>query len=608
MTVNELRQKYLEFFKSKGHAEIPGASLIPENDPTVLFTTAGMHPLVPYLLGEKHPSGNKLVSIQKCIRTGDIDEVGDEWHLTFFEMLGNWSLGDYFKKEAIEWSWEFLTDKKWLGIDQRKLSVTVFGGDQKYPHIPKDDETAEIWKSIGMPENRIAYMPGGVLEREDNWWGPAGITGPCGPSSEMFYWQGKSEFPPPNSNPGNDKNNWLEIWNDVFLQYNKTADEKFEPLKQKSVDTGMGLERTIAALNGLSSVYETETLQPLIKKIIKMVSVPESQQDEFYQSNKKAIRVIADHVRAATFILGDYNGVTPSNLGRGYILRRLIRRAIRYGKLIGLDINKDFLTPLAATVIELHQATYPELAANKVKIDQELIAEQDKFKKTLDMGLKEFNKMIKNNKLSGEECFVLFSTYGFPLEMTRELAQEKGIVIDEKCFNQELQKHQELSRTAAAGMFKGGLADASEETKRLHTAAHLMLQALRQVLGDHVSQKGSNITAERLRFDFTQPAKMTPEQIQEVENIVNAQIQKQLSVHFEEMSVEEAKQVGAVGVFEHKYGERVKVYFVGDKGAYFSKEICGGPHVTNTKELGHFKITKEESVSAGVRRIKAVLE
>jgi alanyl-tRNA synthetase len=579
ITPKQLKEKYLSFFQSRGHTIIPSASLIPENDPTVLFTTAGMHPLVPYLLGEKHPGGKRLVDVQKCIRTDDIDEVGDDVHLTFFEMLGNWSLGDYWKKEAIEWSFEFLT--KELGIPVDKLAISCFAGDAD---APKDDESAKIWQSLGIPKNRIYF-----LGKKDNWWGPAGQTGPCGPDTEMFYWTGPGKGP--DLITGDNKEGWVEIWNDVFMQYNKTTDSKYVELKQKNVDTGMGLERTIAVLNGKNNVFDTELFVPIVKEIQKLAKTP----------NEKSIRIVADHLRSATFILGDEKGITPSNLDRGYVLRRLIRRAIRHGKMIG--ITSPFTFKVAKIIIEKYSADYPELKKNKDFIESQLTQEEEKFDQTLEKGLKQFEK-ISNKNISGQEAFILFSTYGFPLEITKELAQEKGIKVDEAGFNQEFTKHQDLSRTAMEGRFKGGLADNSELTAKMHTATHLMLAALRQVLGDHVLQKGSNITPERIRFDFSHDQKMTPEQIKQVEAIVNEQIKNNLPVICQEMDLDQAKKIGAMGVFDHKYGDKIKVYSAGE----FSQEICGGPHAKNTGELGHFKITKEESSSAGIRRIKAILE
>ena len=594
MQAKELRQKYLEFFKSKGHSVIPSASLIPENDPTVLFTTAGMHPLVPYLMGEKHPGGNRLTNIQKCIRTQDIEEVGDNRHDTFFEMLGNWSLGDYFKQEAIEMSYEFLTSENYLGINIKKLAVTVFVGDD---NAPKDEEAAMIWKSLGIPEDKIIF-----LGKKDNWWGPAGETGPCGPDTEMFYWAGKEEFPSKESNPGNDENNWVEIWNDVFMQYDKQVDGSFKPLEQKNVDTGMGLERVLMAMNNVDDVFQTDVFLPIIEKI-------ETLSDKKYANAKKEMRIVADHIRTAVMILGDERGMGPSNTGAGYILRRLIRRAVRYAKQIGIINN--FTGVIADEVINIYQNIYPEIKNNIQFIKDELEKEEIKFRETLEQGEKMFQKMSDDKNISGIEAFILFSTYGFPFELTQELAQEKGYEVNEKDFQTELKKHSELSKTASAGQFKGGLADASDETKKLHTTAHLMLEALRRVLGDHVQQKGSNITAERLRFDFSHADKMTGEQIEQVEEIVNKQIKANLPVSVQEMTLDEARKLGATGVFENKYGEKVKVYCIGPSaqgGSPFSREICGGPHVEHTGQLGEFKIQKEQSSSAGIRRIKAILK
>ncbi len=593
ITAHELRQKYIDFFKEKKHKQIASASLIPENDPTVLFTTAGMHPLVPFLMGEPHAQGTRLVDFQKCIRTGDIDEVGDAFHHTFFEMLGNWSLGDYFKKETIEWSFEFLTDEKWLGLPIEKLAVTCFEGDDD---APRDEESAEIWKSMGVSEDKIIFMP-----KSENWWGPAGETGPCGPDTEMFYYIGPDE-PGKDSNPGNDEENWVEIWNDVFMQYNKTSDGNYEPLVQKNVDTGMGLERTLAVMNGLSDNYRTELFWPVIQKIEELSGKRYGQSQEV----TLAMRVIADHIKASVMILGDEHAVAPSNVDQGYILRRLIRRAIRQSKQIGIE--KDFTVKIAQVVTKMMVETYPEIRENELSIYDELKKEEEKFRETLEKGEKEFKKMSKDKKIDGKEAFILFSTYGFPFEMTKEMAKEIGVEINEQEFLEEFKKHQKLSKTASVGKFKGGLADASEETKQLHTAAHLLLAALRKVLGDHVEQKGSNITPERLRFDFSHTEKMTDDQKTEVEKLVNEAIEKDYSVSYEEMSLDEAKELGAMGVFESKYGEKVKVYTVGEGKDIFSKEICGGPHVERTGGLGKFKIKKEQSSSAGVRRIKAVLE
>ncbi|OGN20039.1 MAG: alanine--tRNA ligase [Candidatus Yanofskybacteria bacterium RIFCSPLOWO2_02_FULL_45_10] len=589
MTSIEIREKFLNFFKAKGHTVIPSASLIPENDPSVLFTTAGMHPLVPFLLGEKHPGGQRLVNVQKCIRTGDIDEVGDSFHHTFFEMLGNWSLGDYFKKEAIEWSYEFLTSSEWLGLDKNRLAISVFAGDED---APLDQEAYDAWVDSGIPKERIAKLP-----KKNNWWGME--TGPCGPDSEMFYWVGPSASSGQVPEKFDDSDSlWVEIWNDVFMQFNKGNDNKLTPLAKPNVDTGMGLERTLAVVNGLDDNYRTELFWPIIQKIEELSGKKYGESEIVTRS----MRIIADHLRAAVFIIGDERGIAPSNVGQGYVLRRLLRRAIRHGNLLG--IKENFTTKLASVVIDNFELVYTEFNASWKRVVSELEKEEKKFRKTLEQGLREFSKL---KAVTGKDAFNLYQTYGFPIEMSQELAKESDLVVNEEEFKNEFQKHQDLSRTASAGMFKGGLADASTETVRLHTAAHLMLEALRRVLGDHIQQKGSNITAERLRFDFSHGEKVTPEQIAEVEKIVNEQIQKKLPVHFEELPLEEARAVGATGVFEHKYGDKVKVYFIGNSDNYYSKEICGGPHVSNTNELGQFKIIKEESVSAGVRRIKAVV-
>ncbi len=594
MTIEELRTAYIKFFVSKNHRQINGKSLIPENDPTVLFTTAGMHPLVPYLLGEEHPSGTRLVDFQKCIRTGDIDEVGDASHLTFFEMLGNWSLGDYFKKEAITMSYEFLTSSEWLGFSPESLSVTVFKGDGE---VAADTESADVWRSLGIPDERIYFLP-----RKDNWWGPAGATGPCGPDTEMFIDTGKEPCGD-TCRPGCSCGKYFEIWNDVFMEYEKKEDGTYVPLERKCVDTGMGIERTAAMLQGKDSVYETEYFTELISEI-------ETISGKSYSSsgNRTSIRIITDHIRTAVFILGDERGVLPSNLGQGYILRRLIRRAIRHGR--KLDIEGSFLPVLAGVVIEQYKNVYPELEDNRAFILKELAAEEERFSLTLKKGEKEFEKMLpnllksKNPVIPGRTAFKLYDTYGFPVELTEELARENGLGIDREGFEKAFAKHQELSKKGADKLFKGGLADHSEMTTALHTATHLLHKALRTVLGDHVQQKGSNITVERLRFDFTHPEKMTPEQIQEVEDIVNAQIEADLLVTMEVMSLDEAKARGALAFFGDKYGEQVKVYSIGD----FSKEVCGGPHVERTGKMGHFRIKKEQSSSAGVRRIRAVLE
>lgn len=587
MTPNELRQAYLKFFQEKGHAIIPSASLVPENDPTVLFTTAGMQPLVPFLLGENHPAGHRLTDVQKCVRTGDIDDVGDNTHLTFFEMLGNWSLQDYFKNESISWSFEFLT--KVLKLPLEKLAFTVFEGEDG---IPRDDESAGIWESLGVSEKRIAY-----LGREDNWWGPAGQTGPCGPDTEIFYWTGE-DVAPEVYDP-KDKH-WVEIWNNVFMQYKKTDEGKYELLPKPNVDTGMGLERTVVALNGFKSVYQIDYFQNLFRVIENLSGKKYGDSDDI----TKAMRIIADHVRAATMMIND--GVLPSNKDRGYILRRLIRRAVRYGR--SLEIKTNFLAEVAKVVVDDLGEVYPDLIKNATCIYEALITEEEKFSKTLEKGLKEFKKMFEQDqKIDGEEAFILYSTYGFPVELTEELAKEYGQVIDRDQFSAEFKKHQDLSRSGAEQKFAGGLADHSDETTKLHTATHLLQAALRQVLGIHIFQRGSNITAERLRFDFSHPDKLTPEQLVEVETIVNNAITKNLPVICQTLDLPEAKTVGALGVFEEKYeklGGKVKVYSIGD----VSCEVCGGPHVENTSKLGHFKILKEEAVAAGIRRIKAILE
>ncbi|HOZ36869.1 MAG TPA: alanine--tRNA ligase [bacterium] len=613
----ELRRKYIEFFKKHGHAEIPSASLIPENDPSVLFTTAGMHPLVPFLLGEKHPAGKRLVNSQKCIRTGDIDEVGDKTHHTFFEMLGHWSIGDYFKEEAIEMSWVFLT--KELGLSKQKLAFTAFAGNE---NAPRDEEAARAWEKMSVSEQRIAYLP-----KEDNWWEPAGTGGPCGPCTEMFYWSDREVSASEMFDPTDKR--WVEIGNDVLMQYKKVGENKYETAEQKNIDNGTGLERTLAVLNGLDDNYQTDLFWPIILKIEELSGKKylasslslerkagrgDEQQSSKYnlESTVKSMRIIADHLRAAVMIMGDDLGVAPSNVDQGYVVRKLIRRAIRHGRMIG--ITENFTDKIAEVVIEIMGDIYPELERNKKFIIENLAAEEEKFGRTLQEGLKVFYENMKalkhenKNTVEGKSAFDLFQSYGFPFELTKELAKENGLGVDEAGFEEEFKKHQELSRTAAAGKFKGGLADHSEKVTAYHTATHLLNAALRQVLGEHVFQKGSNITEERLRFDFSHPEKMTGEQIKKVEDLVNEVIQKDVAVECAEMTAEEAKAKGAIGVFADKYGEKVKVYSVVGGDVCFSKEICGGPHVTNTGEMGHFKIIKEEASSAGVRRIKAVLE
>lgn len=595
MTVNELRSKYISFFKSKGHVEISGKSLIPNNDPTVLFTTAGMQPLVPYLSGEKHPSGTRLTDYQKCVRTGDIDSVGDPSHLTFFEMLGNWSLGDYFKKESIGYSYEFLTGREYLGIPSEKISVTVFAGEEG---IPRDDEAAAIWESHGIPKERIFYLP-----REDNWWGPAGATGPCGPDTEIFYDTGKPKCGP-DCRPGCHCGKYVEIWNNVFMQYNKNSEGKYIPLERKCVDTGMGAERTVAMLNGMKTVYETDVFTPIIG-CIEQLSGKKYGGDE---QTDTSIRIIADHVRTATFILGDEQAVTPSNVGAGYILRRIIRRAVRHGRKIGIE--GAFLSKPAGIVIDEYIKAYPEFQGKKDFIFEQLTGEEDKFLETLKKGEAEFAKLLPNLQknpqkiIPGRVAFRLYDTFGFPIELTEELGRENSMTVDVEGFNAEEKKHQEESRTLSAGAFKSGLGDHSEISTKYHTATHLLQQALVNVLGDEVAQRGSNITPERLRFDFSFSRPMTKEEIQKVEDMVNEQIKRDLPVTMEEMSLADARKTGARALFSDKYGERVKVYSIGD----FSKEVCAGPHVQHTAQIGHFKITKEQSSSAGIRRIRAEIE
>ena len=588
---SELRSLFLKFYQQHGHAVIPSASVIPENDPTVLFTTAGMHPLVPYLLGEKHPMGTRLTDVQKCIRTGDIDEVGDASHCTFFEMLGNWSLGDYFKKEAIHWSWEFLTGKDYLGLDPEKLAFSVFAGDE---NAPRDDEAAGYWKECGVKPDHIFYLP-----RKNNWWGPAGQTGPCGPDTEMFVITDKEPCGP-DCSPACDCGRYLEIWNDVFMQYNKQKDGTFPPLEQKNVDTGMGLERTISVLFGAKSVYETDLFSDIIAKIAELSGKTYGSDPD----TTRAFRIIADHLRTATMILGDDRGVTPSNVDQGYVLRRLIRRAVRHG--MKLDMPEGFTSEVAKVVVNQYRDVYPELTRNEAHLLEQFRLEEERFQRTLRQGMKEFEKAVsrmEGTQIDGVTAFKLYDTYGFPIEITVEMAREKGLTVDEVGFAERFKQHQENSHAGAEQRFKGGLADHSEETARLHTATHLLHAALRKVLGDEVAQKGSNITAERLRFDFSFSRKMTKEEIAQVEAIVNEAIASGDEVVCEEMTVDEAKAQGAIGLFASKYGERVKVYTMGS----WSKEICGGPHAHNLAELKHFHIQKEESSSAGVRRIKAVI-
>lgn len=669
MTAQDLRHKFIHFFIEKGHVAIPSASVIPENDPTVLFTTAGMHPLVPYLMGESHPAGKRLVNVQKCIRTGDIDDVGDASHLTFFEMLGNWSLGDYFKKEMIPWSWEFLTSPRWLGIDKDRIAVSVFAGDED---APRDMESFQLWRDCGVPQERIFFLP-----KAQNWWGPAGLTGPCGPDTEMFYISNGQPCGP-DCTPACECGYYLEIWNDVFMEYNKLADGSYVPLDQKNVDTGMGLERTIGVLTGKKTVYETELFSGIIRRIEELSGKAYAKVTE---DDLKAFRIVADHMRTATFILGDPRGVSPSNVDQGYVLRRLIRRAVRFGR--QLDLPDGFTAEVALTIIDQYKEAYPELQHNRAFVLEQLLLEEKRFQRTLNQGLREFEKAIgrvqqvrdavqgmrkklrtelftpenitrfkameeaaknvgstirplpewqpmiaevkklqeaiqtlegfgdraeqflqKLKTMNGRDAFRLYDTYGFPVEITMELAREHGLTVDEEDFSERFRQHQLKSQAGAEQRFKGGLADHDTQTTKLHTATHLLHAALRQVLGEDVHQRGSNITAERLRFDFTFGRRMTKEELQQVEDLVNHAIAAKAPVTHTEMTVDEAKQQGAIGLFDDRYGDKVRVYSV--EG--FSKEICGGPHVENTGELGRFKILKEESSSAGVRRIRAVLK
>lgn len=592
ITSEFLREKYLGFFAERGHAVIQSASLIPENDPSVLFTTAGMHPLIPYLMGQSHPKGHRLTDVQKCVRTGDIEEVGDDSHLTFFEMLGNWSLGDYFNHQSIKWSYEFLTSKKYLGLDPDRISVTVFAGDDD---APRDEDSAKVWEECGIPKERIYYLP-----KKHNWW-IAGTTGPCGPDTEIFWDTGKPACSD-HCDPSCDCGKYLEIWNNVFMQFNRQADGIYLPLTQKNVDTGMGLERTVCVLNGFKSVYDIDLFQGAFTKI-------EELSGKRYDSDPKtmrAMRIIADHVRTSTFLLGDPVGVVPSNVDQGYVLRRLIRRAVRMANSLGMP--KGSIAEIAKVYIDVYKDVYPELTQNHDKIIDELNKEEDKFSKTLVAGEKEFTKVISHiqgNVVPGGTAFKLYDTFGFPIEMTEELAAENGYTVDVEGFKQKFAEHQAKSHAGSEQRFKGGMAEGGGiETTYLHTATHLLQAALRKVLGDEVKQKGSNITPERLRFDFGFSRPMTAEEIAETQRLVNDAIQRDLPITCEEMPVEEARKTGAIGLFGDKYGEVVKVYTMGD----FSKEICGGPHAEHTGQLGHFVIQKEQSSSSGVRRIKAILE
>lgn len=580
-----LKDLYIEFFVSKGHVFIPSAPVVPENDPSVLFNTAGMQPLVPYLKGEKHPLGTRLCDYQKCIRTNDLDNIGDTYHHTFFEMLGNWSLGDYFKKEAITWSFEFLT--KVLNIPVERLGVTVFAGNDD---IEEDKTSYEIWKSLGINEKRIAKT------KDDNFW-IAGETGPCGPDSEMFYFRSDDEIPEV-FDPEDDR--WVEIWNDVFMEFYKDENGVISELPKKNVDTGMGVERTTAILEGVNDNYTSSIWKDVIEKIEEISSLP-------YEGNEKPMRIIADHIRTSVFILADYAFIKPSNTDQGYILRRLIRRTIRYAKMLNIDIDSNFEEILANLIIDKYKKYYKELEENRNIVLEELKKEKIKFNKTLSKGLKEFDKMVsslQDNKLNKDLAFKLYDTYGFPIELTLELAKEQNIEVDVDGFYEKFKAHQELSRKSANGKFKGGLSNNSEIETKYHTATHLLNAALKLVVNKDVHQKGSNITEERMRFDFSCDHKLSEEEIKKAEDIVNTWINEGLDVICTQMNKEDAIKSGAECMFIERYPDVVTVYTIGD----VSKELCGGPHVKNTKELGHFKIIKEEASSSGVRRIKAILE
>ncbi len=607
MKTADIRAKFLEFFKSKDHAIIPSAPVVPEHDPTVLFTTAGMHPLVPYLLGQPHPQGKRLADSQKCVRTTDIEEVGDYSHLTFFEMLGNWSLGDYFKSESIAWSWEFLTDPKWMGIDPQKLYVTVYEGDGE---VPKDTESIKLWQEqfekVGIEAREGERIL--ALGRDDNWWEQGGVeTGPAGPDTEIFYYLGSDENPKFDT----ESTDFVEIWNNVFMAYQRQKDGSYTELPNKNVDTGMGLERMAAAMQAVDNVYETDLLHDILTTVEKYAR--DSHDAVFVETSPesalRAARIITDHTRTVTFMAAD--GVQPGNKDQGYVMRRLARRAIREGLILG--IRQDLFTHISRKVIELYGDAFAELSDNNTSILDVLDREETAFRQTLVRGLKEFERMLRDKKdLTGADAFTLYDTYGFPKELSLEEAKRVSLPVSadfEQEFDIKLQEQRDRSRTATAGQFKGGLSDNSEIVTRYHTATHLMYRALRNVLGDHVTQRGSNITAERMRFDFSHHEKMTPEQIKQVEDMVNDVISRDLPMSFEELPVDKAFESGAIGAFGEKYPDVVKVYTVGDpKGDWYSREICGGPHVEHTGEIGKFKITKEESSSAGVRRIKAVLE
>ena len=594
MTGDELRQSFLNFFAERGHAIIPSAPLVPENDPTALFISAGMHPLVPYLLGESHPEGRRLANIQKCLRTADIDEVGDISHNTFFEMLGFWSLGDYWKRDSLRWTLEWFT--RVLGLEQERISVTVFAGDSD---APRDDEAVHVWLELGIPKERIYYLP-----KTDNWWGPAGKTGPCGPDSELFYDTGRPEHGP-GCQPGCNCGKYIEIGNNVFMQYNKTAEGRFEPLKQRNIDVGLGLERTLYIVQGTENIYTTDLFASIVQSIRELRKRQGGKTALSSEQEQRLIRIVADHVRAATFIIAD--GVLPGNVEQGYICRRLVRRAVRSGHELGMP--GIFTAEVAQAVIARFGPIYPELEQRQATILNELTREEERFGKTLARGLSEFQKLEEGLRqrgesvLAGKAVFRLFDTFGFPPTLTAELAQERGLSADLDGFNTLFKQHQERSRQANQRRFAGGLADHSERTTQLHTATHLLHQALRDVLGTHVHQMGSNITPERLRFDFSHPNKLTTEEIRRIEEIVNQQIQRDLQTTMEVMPLQQALDLGALAFFGERYGDLVKVYKIGD----YSMEVCGGPHVQYTGEMGRFRITKTENIGQGIQRVRANL-
>lgn len=579
-----LRDLYINYFINKGHKLIPSAPLVPENDATVLFNTAGMQPLIPYLMGKNHPYGSRLVNYQKCIRTNDLDIIGDKTHHTFFEMLGNWSLGDYFKKESIEYSFEFLT--KILKIPKERLAVTVFEGNDD---IPRDETSAKCWENLGISKERIAY-----LGMEDNFW-IAGEHGPCGGDTEIFYFISDDEIP---EKFDSEDERWVEIWNNVFMEYNKNKDGTFTELPNKNVDTGMGFERVVAVLEGVNDNYASSVWKDIIDEISNISKLP-------YKGNEVSMRIIVDHLRTSVFILGDNSGIKPSNTDQGYILRRLIRRAIRHAKILNIDINSNWEEIIANLIIAKYSKYYNELNKNKNLIIEELKKEKDRFNKTIEKGLKEFSKVINSTKeiIDGKDAFKLYDTYGFPIELTEELAKEEGLSVDTQGFKIKFKEHQEKSRAGAVDKFKGGMGGTGEIETKYHTATHLLNAALKEVVDKNIHQKGSNITSERLRFDFNCDHKLTSEELNKIENLVNKWIKDEIDVTIKEMTKEEALAIGAECMFIDRYPDVVNVYFIGD----ISKELCGGPHVTNTKELGTFKIMKEEASSAGIRRIKAIL-